>query len=172
MLHSHVDSSARRIDISFIRPEPVAVGDTLKVIFRVHNDTPDELPGQRLELVGGAYFRPTSSVAVPRVAPYSESKHLCLVMRCYSTTDPALVPRTFKVRLTASEIECTCRLRFWTFTQALRDYTPAGLPGAIGADKYNLLCFGVAGSGKSSFQNGVMTLMHEGQPSHCANSLQ
>ena len=75
-----------------------------------------------------------------------------------------MVPQSFTVRLDNSNLERTFRMRFWTFTGALRDYTPAGLPGAMGADKFMLLCFGLAGSGKSSFFNSVLTLMHEGRP--------
>ena len=49
------------------------------------------------------------------------------------------------------------------FTKTLRDYSPIGLPGANGADKFMLLCFGLAGSGKSSFFNSALTLMHPGK---------
>lgn len=85
-------------------------------------------------------------------------------MRCTWTQDPSLVPQHITVRLDNSNLERTFTMRFWTFTEGLRDYTPAGLPGSMGADKFMLLCFGLAGSGKSSFFNSVLTLMHEGRP--------
>ena len=84
-------------------------------------------------------------------------------MSCHHTSDPALVPQTFKVCLEVSAVERNFKLCFRTFNQALRDYHPAGLPGAMGADKFNVLCFGQAGSGKSSFFNSALTLLHEGR---------
>ncbi|KAL0053354.1 hypothetical protein WJX82_004675 [Trebouxia sp. C0006] len=76
--------------------------------------------------------------------------------------DPADVPSSFSVRLDESGAKTIFSWSFWVFTKTLRDYSPVGLPGSHGADKYMLLCFGLAGSGKSSFFNSALTLMHEG----------
>lgn len=156
-------NNTRRIDISFVQPQTSKIGRTLLTAFTIHNDTPDQLPAQRLQLIGNQYWRSTCSTAVPSIAPYSKCKPVWLEMRCQYTSDPALVPQTFTVCLDRSAVERVFKLCFWTFTQALRDYHPAGLEGALGADKFNLLCFGQAGSGKSSFFNSAMTLLHEGK---------
>lgn len=156
-------NSMPRVEITFTDPQPTGVGDRLLTAFTVHNDTSDQLPAQRLQLLGDRYWRSTCSVQVPSIAPYSKCKPVYMTMRCRNTSEAANVPRNFTVRLEQSQIDRKFRLSFWTYTQALRDYSPAGLPGAMGADKFMILTFGLAGAGKSSFFNAVMTLMHEGK---------
>lgn len=155
--------SMNRIEISFYQPAPTEIGCTVSVLFKVTNDTANQLPAQRLELIGDHYWRSSCSVAVPCIQPYSACPEFTLEMRCVNTTDPAKVPPTFQVRLTKSNLTSTLCWSFWTFTQRLRDYCPIGLPGANGAEKFVILCFGLAGSGKSSFSNSVLTLMHGGE---------
>lgn len=155
---------SRRISIScFWSPAPVNIGRSLAVPFKVMNDTSERLPAQRLQLIGDHYWEPTCSVAVPALSPYTESRPVTLRMRCRWTTDPAAVPASFSVRLDGSGAKTTFTWSFWVFTKTLADYNPVGLPGANGADKYMLLCFGLAGSGKSSFFNSALTLMHSGK---------
>ncbi len=127
------------------------------------NDTSERLPAQRLQLIGDDYWLPTCSVALPAISPYTESRPVALKMRCRCTMDPADVPSSFSVRLDESGPKTTFGWSFWVFTKTLRDYSPIGFPGSPGADKYMLLCFGLAGSGKSSFFNSALTLMHEGK---------
>ena len=152
-----------RVDITFTQPAPVAIGQSVYAEFTVHNDTSDHLPSQRLQLIGDNYWRSSCSVAVPSIAPYSTSRPVTLKMNCRWTSDAALVPSKFTVRLDMSNIARTFEWSFWTFTQGLRDYNTSRLPGAAGTEKFMLLCFGQAGSGKSSFFNSVLTLMHQGE---------
>ena len=157
---------SRRISISCVSycpPAPVNIGQPLAVRFQVMNDTSERLPAQRLQLIGDHYWESTCSVALPAIPPYAESRPLALKMRCRGSTDPAAVPASFSVQLDESGARTTFTWDFWVFTKALRDYDPIGLPGANGADKYMLLCFGLAGSGKSSFFNSALTLMHSGK---------
>ncbi len=160
---------SRRISISCDLPPPGNIGRPLSVAFKVMNDTCERLPAQRLQLIGDEYWLPTCrlpvalSVALPAISPYTESRPVALKMRCRWTTDPAAVPSSFSVRLDESGAKSTFSWSFWVYTKSLRDYSPVGLPGAHGADKYMLLCFGLAGSGKSSFFNSALTLMHDGK---------
>lgn len=159
---------SRRISIScFSPPAPVNIGGPLAMRFQVMNDTSERLPAQRLQLIGDHYWEPTCSVALPAIPPYTESRPVTLRMRCRWTTDPAAVPASFSVRLDESDVKKKFSWSFWVFTETLRDYSPVGLPGANGADKYTLLCFGLAGSGKSSFFNSALTLMHSGKVQRC-----
>lgn len=154
---------SRRISISCSLPQPGNIGNTLSVAFKVMNDTSERLPAQRLQLIGDDHWLPTCSVALPAISPYTESRPVALKMRCHWTMDPADVPSSFSVRLDESGAKTIFSWSFWVFTKTLRDYSPVGLPGSHGADKYMLLCFGLAGSGKSSFFNSALTLMHEGK---------
>lgn len=154
---------APRISITFPQPALTGVGAPLILLITVSNDTSEPLPAQRLQLLGDSYWLSTCSTAVPSIPAHSSCEPVTLELRCRETTDPALVPASFTLRLDSSNVTKECRVSFRTFTRRIHDYSPVGLPGANDADKLALLCFGLAGSGKSSFVNGVLTLMHEGE---------
>lgn len=162
-----------RVSISYGQPALTSPGASMLLPVTVANDTSEELPAQRLQLQGDAYWQNTCSVALPPIAPYSECEEVVLQMRCHNNLDPdsliASLPAYFTLQLDVSKITQRCSLSFWTYTQGLRDYSPATLPGANGADKFVLLAFGLAGSGKSSFYNSVQTLMQKGRS--CSPSL-
>lgn len=152
-----------RISIAYSRPSPTNVGGGLVLLVTVQNDTKDQLPEQRLQLLGDSYWQSTCSVAIPPIDAHSECQPVTFELRCRDVTDPALVPASFTLRLEESKIDKNCKASFRTFTKRLSDYSPVNLPGANGAERFQLLVLGLAGSGKSSFLNSVMTLMHEGE---------
>lgn len=146
---------------------PTSLGHTLALSFAVHNNSRISLPAQRLQLETGkeVYWQPCSA-AVPCIAS-GGCVDISLDLRCKFITEPIHAPKVAEVTLDVSKVTATVQLDFSVFTGELCEAAPLGQPGAAGAERYNVLLFGMAGSGKSSFINSVFTLMDSGA-GHCS----
>ena len=141
---------------------PSSLGKTLALSFAVQNNSTISLPAQRLQLEPGKemYWQPCSA-AVPCVAS-GGCVDISLNLRCKFITEPMYAPKEVQVTLDISRVTATLQLDFSVFTNELCEAAPFGQPGAAGAETFNVLLFGMAGSGKSSFINSVFTLMDSG----------
>lgn len=79
-----------------------------------------------------------------------------MVCRYMDTLACQRVPNVFTSELSRSGPEA---VPSQSFLQALQEWSPQGLPGADGADRFNVLVVGLAGSGKSSTINSMLKLV-------------
>ena len=143
--------------------EPAAFGEPLTIPFKISNQSSNPLPKQTLKVHPWSlesYWEP-SFVQVPELCAHS-SKHVLLKAFCQQTADAEDIPAYLTVQLEPCGVTNTFKKRFYTFTGGLTKLSPAGLHGSLGVDKFNVLLFGLAGAGKSSFINSVHTLLSSG----------
>ena len=169
MLQSRTTDAAGRPSEVLIKAScasPTSLGKTLALSFTVHNNSSISLPAQRLQLETGKemYWQPCST-EVPCVAS-GGCVNFSLDLKCTFRTEPKYAPKAAEVTLDVSRVTATLQLDFSVFTSKLCKAAPLGQPGAAGAERFNVLLFGMAGSGKSSFINSVFTLMDSGV-GHC-----
>lgn len=138
-----------------------AIGGTGTIQVNICNESDIKLEEQRLEVQETAYWQPRG-VDVPSVAP-GQTQSVRLALWAYASPDarPHRVPETVSVKLSKSGQQYTISLVFSFFVNGLKRYSPEGLPGANGCKCFNVLVFGLAGSGKSSTINSMFTLMSE-----------
>ena len=164
------DHSATSMPVIFesfyLGPEGASkVGGKGRLKVTIRNDSPTKMEAQRLEVQQTDYWQPLGA-EVPALAPrqsHSVNVDLC----AYLTTDmgPQKVPETVSFKLSKSGQQHSVALCFSFFVNGLKEYSPVGLPGAAGCECFNILPVGLAGSGKSSTINSMLTLMDEpGQP--------
>lgn len=139
--------------------ESSTVGGTGKVKVEMTNQSDKRLEAQRLEVIETAYWKPVG-VDVPAMEP-RQSQSVIVGLRAHNTTDmgPHKVPQTVSVKLSKAGDRCSFHLSFSFFVKGLMQYSPVGLPGASGCERFNILPVGLAGSGKSSTINSIITLM-------------
>lgn len=143
--------------------EPAAFGEPLTIPFKITNQSSSPLAKQTLKIHPcslESYWEP-SFVQVPELCAHS-SKHVHLKAFCQQTANAEDIPAKLTVQLEPCGVQQTSRLRFKSFTGGLTKLSPAGLQGSLGVDKFNILLFGQAGAGKSSFINAVHTLLSSG----------
>ena len=143
--------------------ERAAFGEPLTCSFSILNQSGSPLPQQTLKIHPcslESYWEP-SFVQVPELSAHS-SKQVQLKAFCRQTAHAEDIPAHLTVQLEPCGIQRTIRMRFWDFTGGLTKLSPAGLQGSLGVEKFNILLFGLAGAGKSSFINSVHTLLSSG----------
>ena len=156
--------SYNAVYIDAVQGDPAAFGEPLTLAYNITNQSSSPLPKQTLKIHPcslESYWEP-SFVQVPELCAHS-TEQVHMKAFCQQTANAEDIPGQITVQLEPYGVQTTFRLRFQNFTGGLTKLSPAGLQGSLGVDKFNILLFGLAGAGKSSFINSVHTLLSSGK---------